>query len=68
MLKHVECAHIKNISDFKLSDKLSDVNHIDNLIWLCPNHHWEFDFGELALKEIKNSKFYHNILGNTEMH
>ena len=45
--KHVEVCHIKPVSSFSLDSKLSDVNHISNLIMLCPNHHWEFDNGML---------------------
>ena len=41
--KHAEVCHIKPISSFKDSDKLSDINSTDNLLLLCPNHHWEFD-------------------------
>jgi hypothetical protein len=25
------------------------VNSLDNLVGLCPNHHWEFDHGLLQL-------------------
>lgn len=41
--KHVEVCHIKSISDFSLSTKLSEINSETNLIILCPNCHWEFD-------------------------
>jgi hypothetical protein len=41
--KHVEVCHVKSISSFKDSDRLSDINNIKNLLLLCPNHHWEFD-------------------------
>lgn len=41
--KHVEVCHIKPISDFPLESLLSEVNSLDNLIGLCPNHHWELD-------------------------
>lgn len=41
--KHVEIAHIKPISSFSLETKLSEINHLDNLLSLCPNCHWEFD-------------------------
>jgi len=41
--KHVEIAHIKPISSFSLDTKLSEINHINNLLPLCPNCHWEFD-------------------------
>jgi hypothetical protein len=41
--KHFEVCHIKPISEFKDTTAISVVNHIDNLIALCPTHHWEFD-------------------------
>lgn len=47
--KHVEIAHIKAVSDFKESALISEINNIDNLIALCPNHHWEYDNGLLTL-------------------
>ena len=45
--KHVEVAHIKSVSDFDDNTKISIINSIDNLIGLCPNHHWEYDNGIL---------------------
>jgi hypothetical protein len=39
--EHVECCHIKPISKFSDDAKLKDVNAKENLIYLCPNHHWE---------------------------
>ena len=47
--KHVEIAHIKAVSDFDDSSLISEINHPDNLIGLCPNHHWEYDNGLLKL-------------------
>ena len=41
--KHVEIAHIKGISTFEGHTLLSVINSPDNLMALCPNHHWEFD-------------------------
>lgn len=41
--KHIEIAHIKAVSEFEDSAKVSEINAIDNLIALCPNHHWEYD-------------------------
>lgn len=46
---HVEVAHIRGLSSFDLDTPLSIVNHIDNLVGLCPNHHWEFDNQMLSL-------------------
>lgn len=43
--KHYEVAHIKPIKDFAPITKLCEVNHIDNLVALCPNCHWELDNG-----------------------
>ena len=41
--KHAEIAHIKAVSDFTDDTLMQEVNAIDNLRALCPNHHWEFD-------------------------
>ena len=40
---HVEVCHIKSISSFPDDTKVSVVNSFDNLVYLCPNHHWMFD-------------------------
>lgn len=42
---HVEVCHIKSVSDFGDNNFMKDINSIDNLVGLCPNHHWEFDNG-----------------------
>lgn len=47
--KHVEIAHVKAVADFEDNVKVSEINNIDNLIALCPNHHWEYDNGLLKL-------------------
>lgn len=49
---HVEVCHIKSIGSFSDDSLLSEINHIDNLLILCPNHHWEFDNGILSIKQI----------------
>lgn len=46
---HIEIAHIKPVSDFENSTTIAEINSIDNLIALCPNHHWEYDHGILKL-------------------
>lgn len=46
---HVEICHIKSVSSFNSSAKLSEINDINNLIYLCPNHHYEFDNGLVKL-------------------
>lgn len=47
--KHIEIAHIKAVSDFDNSSTIAEINSINNLIALCPNHHWEYDNGVLKL-------------------
>lgn len=47
--KHVEVAHLKSVSSFTDDIKIKEINSIDNLIGLCPNHHWEYDNGILKL-------------------
>lgn len=41
--KHVEIAHIKPVHSFPDTTMISEINHISNLLALCPNCHWEFD-------------------------
>lgn len=45
--KHVELAHIKSISSFTDEANLNTINEPTNLVFLCPNCHWEFDNGIL---------------------
>lgn len=45
--KHVDICHVRDIKDFSPDAKLSEVNHPDNLVPLCKNHHWEFDNDQL---------------------
>jgi hypothetical protein len=47
--KHVELCHIKGISQHEPPDKISDINAVTNLVYLCPNCHWELDHGMLQL-------------------
>lgn len=47
---HVEVAHIKAVSQFSDNSTIDEINHISNLIGLCPNHHWEFDNGLINLQ------------------
>ena len=46
--KHIEIAHIKGVSEFGDENLISEINDINNLVALCPNHHWEFDSGMLS--------------------
>lgn len=46
--RHVDICHKRDIADFPDNTLLKTVNHIDNLVALCPTHHWEFDNGYLV--------------------
>ena len=48
--KHYEVAHIKSVSSFNGNCLVSEINHINNLMALCPNHHWEYDNNNLDVK------------------
>ena len=49
--RHVELAHKISIGSFSKESKLREVNSVDNLVYLCPNHHWELDVGILDLSD-----------------
>lgn len=48
--KHIEIAHIKSVASFDEYATIGEINSVDNLIALCPNHHWEYDNGLLNLE------------------
>lgn len=50
---HVDVAHIKAVSEFSDDTPISEINHINNLMGLCKNHHWEYDHGYITLDDIK---------------
>ena len=52
--KHVEVCHIKGVQDFPDNSSLHEINKIENLMYLCPNCHWEFDNGLLSISSIQN--------------
>ncbi len=47
--RHVDIAHIRPVSSHAGDTSLGDINAVENLAALCPNHHWEFDKGLLTL-------------------
>ncbi len=51
--KHIEIAHIKGVSEFSDDSLVSEINDINNLVALCPNHHWEFDNNKLSEEDKK---------------
>ena len=59
--KYVEICHIQRIADFPKDTPLSEVNNINNLIYLCPNHHKEFDRGLLGPDDELKIKNHNNV-------
>jgi hypothetical protein len=49
---HIELCHIKPVSVFGEETTLGEINHPDNILVLCRNHHWEFDNGHLHAEDI----------------
>ena len=47
--KHYEVCHKRAIHRFPRTTMIATVNHVDNLVALCRNHHWELDHGLLQL-------------------
>ena len=41
--RHVEVAHKHPVKDFPDNALVSEINQLENLLLLCPNHHWEHD-------------------------
>lgn len=48
--KHTEICHLRGVSEFPNSALISEINAFENLVALCPNHHWELDNGLLKLE------------------
>lgn len=46
---HIEVCHIKRVSSFSKETTINEINELNNLVGLCPNHHWELDNGLLKL-------------------
>lgn len=46
---HVELCHRKSIQSFPKTALVGEVNHHNNVVQLCRNHHWEFDRGILHI-------------------
>jgi hypothetical protein len=47
--KYIEICHKKPVANFKKSSTLKEINNINNLVALCPNHHKELDLGFLKI-------------------
>lgn len=52
---HYEICHIKSVASFPSESLIVQINAIDNLIALCPTHHWEFDNNVIASSVIEEA-------------
>lgn len=52
--EYVEACHIKPISSFPLNTKIKEVNDLNNLVYLCPNHHILLDRDKLSKEDISH--------------
>ena len=59
---HINICHIKPVNLFPLDTPISIVNSYDNLIALCPNHHWLFDHGQLDIGNELGNRIQSQIL------
>lgn len=46
----LEVHHLKGILKFDKSVTIGEINNIDNLVWLCPNHHQMLELGLITLE------------------
>lgn len=44
----LETHHLKSILSFSSDSKIKEINDIDNLVWLCPNHHAMLEKGLIS--------------------
>lgn len=49
--KHIHVAHIIAVMSFSDDDLISEINSVENLTALCPNHHWEYDNNLLNIND-----------------
>lgn len=45
----VQVCHIRAIKDFSEDTSMGTVNSLDNMVYLCPNHHAMLDKGLLEV-------------------
>jgi predicted restriction endonuclease len=59
--KHYDTCRIKEVKSFPGTVKISEINHISNLIALCKNHHWELDHGLMSKPDLAKIKLVAGI-------
>ncbi|WP_408641126.1 HNH endonuclease signature motif containing protein [Flavisphingomonas formosensis] len=54
--RHAEACHLRPVAAFPGTARLDEINSSTNLVWLCPNHHWELDHGMLAFERLLDER------------
>lgn len=62
--KFYELCHLKAINTFSDDTPISVVNDFDNLVPLCPTHHWEYDHHLLDPDEVDEAIKRHDENGS----
>jgi hypothetical protein len=57
--EHTQLCHIKRIGDFDKNTKIKEINSKENIIFLCPTHHWELDNNILKLVDSSKLDMYY---------
>ena len=45
---HAPICHVTPVAEFPGTAFIREINDLNNLVALCPTHHWEFDHGVLS--------------------
>lgn len=51
--KGIHVHHIKPVQDFDKDTEIATINALENLVALCPNHHWEAHHGFLEPSDLR---------------
>ncbi len=51
---HVETVHLRPAEEFPPGTPLAEINAPSNLVYLCPNHRWEYEHGLISLDSATN--------------
>ena len=50
----LEVHHIKGILEHDIDTTINEINSLNNLVWLCPNHHTMLEKGLITLNKCEN--------------
>lgn len=53
---HVDCCHVVPIRDYPDTATVAEMNAVDNLVFMCKNHHWEYDHEHLTRSDVLTAR------------